>query len=400
MTPEPTVSRRRLSGLRLSGWRKTAAINTVVILVIFLGLAGSLAWALYLSGGLNRVLILYQGSCEKSRDINLVLHLGSNILSTGILASSNFFLQILTSPSREEIDLAHANSQSLDIGVQSLMNFSRLRKRKVITWILLVLGSLPLHVFANSVFFRTDDGRIDYHAIYATESFVHGGPYFRPGAALEPPLSYYSSNKGPTHYINEIVSKARKEAAGWERIDAKACAARYGDRKPLHDYRDVVMILDSNGWTIEDLWNPNSPRAGIRLPKADLNTLLSIQPGATLGSTFSVNSIRLPKFLSIQQRRDGSSTLLVALHPSKLSYQGQSLTEVEISTVFSDKVMLEFDDSIPSYRVLYCLSEPLRGNCKVAMSLSVLLIVVVTTLVKLSQLFQVYHGQNGFQEEP
>jgi uncharacterized protein DUF6536 len=123
--------------MRLSGWRLTATLNTALVFIILLALIGCLPSFLYRTGGLGRVLVLFNGSCEKSRQINLLLHLATNIISTIILTSSNVFMQVLTSPSREEDDRTHAKGRSLDIGVQSLLNFGQLRRRKLISLVLL-----------------------------------------------------------------------------------------------------------------------------------------------------------------------------------------------------------------------------------------------------------------------
>ncbi|KAH6689877.1 hypothetical protein F5X68DRAFT_230480 [Plectosphaerella plurivora] len=261
----------------------TAVLNTVLVLVLSIGLLGCLLSSIHRSGGLTRVLILFDGNCRTSKQINILLHLLSNILSTAILASSNFFMQVLTSPSRQEIDKAHATGRSLDIGVQSLLNFGQLRKRKLVSWSLIVFSSLPLHLFANSVIFWVDDGRMDYTAIYATESFIRGGQYFPLGAALLPDQkTRLKDYLNPSSNISTTIARAAREAAGWKRMDVEACAALYLNkaRVPMHDHGDVVMILDSKGWTTEDLWNFNSSQyeaAAAYGPADQLNTLLSTQ---------------------------------------------------------------------------------------------------------------------------
>src|SRR5438034_3247328 len=113
--------------LRLSGWRKTAALNIAGISSLFFGLLVCLVVSTVRAGGLTRVLILFEGPCKQSRRLNLGLHLLINVVSSAILASANFFMQVLTSPSRGEIDNAHLKARYLEIGVQSLLNFSHFR---------------------------------------------------------------------------------------------------------------------------------------------------------------------------------------------------------------------------------------------------------------------------------
>ncbi|KAK3390109.1 hypothetical protein B0H63DRAFT_519344 [Podospora didyma] len=56
--------------------------------------------------GINGSFMLYEGPCESSRRLNLLLHLLLNAISTGIIASSHYFKQVLVSPTQPEIDKA------------------------------------------------------------------------------------------------------------------------------------------------------------------------------------------------------------------------------------------------------------------------------------------------------
>lgn len=66
--------------------------------------------------------ILYQGDCEKSRQISTGLHILINILSTILPGASNYMMQCLHSPTRAEVDKAHAQRKWGDIGIPSWRN--------------------------------------------------------------------------------------------------------------------------------------------------------------------------------------------------------------------------------------------------------------------------------------
>ena len=66
--------------------------------------------------------ILWEGDCERVRQINVGVHLVINLLSTTMLSSSNYCMQCLSAPTRNEVDKAHAHGIWLDIGVPSLRN--------------------------------------------------------------------------------------------------------------------------------------------------------------------------------------------------------------------------------------------------------------------------------------
>ncbi len=61
-----------------------------------------------------------------TKDLSLWLHLVINALSTLLLSASNYCMQCLSSPTREEINNAHAQSIWLDIGVPSVRHLSDL----------------------------------------------------------------------------------------------------------------------------------------------------------------------------------------------------------------------------------------------------------------------------------
>lgn len=117
----PSIMWRQLG----TGWRRTALINTLAVFTFTLFGIILLICTVSKSGGLGINYIVFQGTCAKSRSINTWLHLFLNAYSTAILASSNFFMQVLTSPTRSEVDKAHSDNISLKIGVQSMRNLYR-----------------------------------------------------------------------------------------------------------------------------------------------------------------------------------------------------------------------------------------------------------------------------------
>jgi hypothetical protein len=90
--------------------------------------------------------VLYEGSCEKTRQLNIAAHLLINVLSTALLSASNFGMQCLSAPTRKEVDVAHSKRMWLDIGVLSVRNIKRISKKRAALWALLGASSLPLHL--------------------------------------------------------------------------------------------------------------------------------------------------------------------------------------------------------------------------------------------------------------
>jgi hypothetical protein len=92
--------------------------------------------------------VLFDGDCDRVKRLNTGLHLGINILSTILLAGSNYTMQCLSAPTRSEIDSAHNRKPGvyLDIGVPGIRNLGYISRRRVILWVALGLSSLPLHL--------------------------------------------------------------------------------------------------------------------------------------------------------------------------------------------------------------------------------------------------------------
>jgi hypothetical protein len=89
--------------------------------------------------------VMYHGNCQKVSNLSTSIHVLINILSSLLLGASNFCMQLLAAPKRDEIDKAHLQSMWLDIGVPSLRNIPHIAWARRLTWMILGLSSLPLH---------------------------------------------------------------------------------------------------------------------------------------------------------------------------------------------------------------------------------------------------------------
>lgn len=90
--------------------------------------------------------ILYEGSCSVTKGWETGSHLIINILSTGLLAASNYCMQYLNAPTREDVDQAHKNDRWLSIGVTSSRNVLFMGTVRKVLWSLLLISSLPIHL--------------------------------------------------------------------------------------------------------------------------------------------------------------------------------------------------------------------------------------------------------------
>lgn len=131
------------------GWRTGLAISTsaaafvTLANIIFLGVVGARVNA---NGG-----ALWTGDCKTAKEYSLWLHLAINALATVLLGAGNYTQQVLTGPTRQEIDQAHDKRQWLDIGVSSIHNLTKISIKRVAAWTVLALSSLPIHLLYATV---------------------------------------------------------------------------------------------------------------------------------------------------------------------------------------------------------------------------------------------------------
>ncbi|KAK6824637.1 hypothetical protein PG987_012131 [Apiospora arundinis] len=309
--------------LRSTGWKRTAAWNILAASTLGVIVMCVLLVSISQPGSsLRSDTILFRGSCEFSRYLNIGLHLLVNIISSAVLASSNYFMQILNAPSRHEVDRAHRNLSSLKIGIPSLKNLSFLSNFKRCMWALLLITSLPIHLFFNSSIYETNFKGSSWQLTIAAEPFVHGSPYVLPGASLAPagspgPLVYptpkdynledlytpgyylvdywnesYGFQIEPTDYwgvsspIRQKVSQISKDAlkgeryGRWKRLSSKDCRKEYCYFKPRESYGDAIIVVkaaaNTTGWTRAEVYaDPQNklPSWASRMPRDEANSL-------------------------------------------------------------------------------------------------------------------------------
>lgn len=122
---------------------------------------------------------LYQGDCKLVARYNTVVHLGINIVSTLLLGASNYCAQLLVAPTRFEVDRAHEKRDWLDIGVPSFRNLwkRRIARKRKVTWTLLMISSVLLHLIWNSAVFAAKPFN-SYRIVTVTSDYLtDAGPW-------------------------------------------------------------------------------------------------------------------------------------------------------------------------------------------------------------------------------
>jgi hypothetical protein len=211
-----------------------------------------------------------------------------NTLSSLVLASTNFFMQVLNAPTREELDRAHSQGSWLDVGVPSPRNAFRVSRFKMIMWLLFVLSSIPIHLLFNSAIFSTDNRGAEFDYFVFDESLLNGGAVLGPGTsfvssyplffileelsgafnwstedwtnpiAFNMAREWYFEHVYPntTRNVHQTVDEIRK--GDWHRLDKSDCNSLYNTTHcaGLQAYRNVALILSgSSGWNRSRVWD-------------------------------------------------------------------------------------------------------------------------------------------------
>jgi hypothetical protein len=127
--------------------RKTVLVNACIVSTLVL-LANSLGLGILIQQHADYQ--IFAGDCITTSRLNTAAHIVINILSSMLLGASNLCMQLLSAPTRAEVDRAHQKRTWLDIGIPNLRNLNHIARQRKYVWIVLAWASLPIHVFYNS----------------------------------------------------------------------------------------------------------------------------------------------------------------------------------------------------------------------------------------------------------
>ena len=137
----------QMKSSRYDGWRMGVMLgcfvsSTVLCINITLLVVGAVSHGGYKGG----VADLIYGDDLTVERWNTGIHVFINILGTCLLAASNYTMQVISSPTREEIDKVHAAGSWLVVGLLSPHNWRKIARNRVRLALALGLSSVPLHM--------------------------------------------------------------------------------------------------------------------------------------------------------------------------------------------------------------------------------------------------------------
>ncbi|CAJ2514200.1 Uu.00g023190.m01.CDS01 [Anthostomella pinea] len=401
---------RRSRPWPLSGWRLAAVVNTALVFLFTVFITALLIWSSARSGGTSTNTMFFTGDCAKSRTMNFWLHLLLNVFSTGVLASSSFFCQTLSSPSRSEVDASHAREQPMSIGVPSVRNLFKVQRFKGISWALFFLSSIPLHLFFNSAIFQTEYQGGHWNLALASEAFAEGAQYFNPGAILMPTGSSYGDRIPYEDYfdseseISKQITSTASSVGKWKRIEVPECRSQYEYCNARTKYGDVVMVVKSQdpdrfmfhdtsslGWTRDSVigpldnldekyWDPHVPanESNSLWFFANCNTTADLSPQTHQAEgCFSTCN-------EAYGRKEFGNGYLSAdqIDPTyNFDFITDRLSDIAQANEHWPGLA---DPSASQLELEYCLVQEMEPVCKVGLSNELLLVVVICLIIKSS----------------
>lgn len=224
---------------RLYGWR-TGALTAALLAGISLLINLIVVIWLGAHGRGSNLVELYSGDCGKVEKTDVWVHLAINILSTLLLGGSNYCMQCLSAPTRQDIDRAHAKGKFLDVGVPSARNLRRIPVYKMLLWWALGLSSVPLHLLYNSAFYKSLATN-DYNLYFVTQDFVDGQPFESSTAIADTynPTGFHQTDS--EHIQQSLLANPQS----WERLDKKDCINAYASNF-LSNRRNLILVSNNS----------------------------------------------------------------------------------------------------------------------------------------------------------
>ncbi|KAF5559364.1 hypothetical protein FNAPI_4808 [Fusarium napiforme] len=406
---------------RFSGWKLTAVYLTILVstltTLLFVTLFVSL-FSLKRDDGDDAVTsgrdagdalgqsVLYKGNCDTTAKANLWIHLLINIVSTGILASSNFFMQGLVAPTRAEVDAAHRSGHWLEIGVQSLKNFRFLGWRKILFWSLFSMSSVPLHLVFNGCVLESK-GTNGFTVMIGSPELTRGGWKGLPSItqAYYDRLNYSDRSQGNGN--PESLEKLKpindsfvvnQTDGNWVEMYLPDCIHRYNNpQQALTHWRHLMMIIydfddiyrnETVGWKRADVLLNTTNTADLNVTNPLWTVDAFTRTGRTSqgsGSTNQYLSNPEPSYLVSTPPDEYGSTQPASRYYMNVfgtwDMQGtRNIFDPQSGAIITDPRVFK-----TKYRVMQvdrCYSEKYEAPCRLSIANSLLLIVCIMCLFK------------------
>ncbi|KAI1211594.1 uncharacterized protein F4807DRAFT_395650 [Annulohypoxylon truncatum] len=239
----------RKSGLRrhITGWRGGVIFNCLISFIILL--AGIICLILVIAEAklLSGESAIYTGDCTTADHINYGIHIVVSVCGIAILSGANYVFQILSSPTRREVTVAHENKRWLDVGIPSIRNFKHISSFRVVVAVIVLLSAVASQVIYNAVIFTTRN-IVNYDVLFVTQSFLDHAPF-----TIDTKI-----NEGDLSDLDIIsLQDSASQAGEMTNITSTTCLQQFsGIFQP--SFNAVLLITDSTSTDNSLIWTSES----------------------------------------------------------------------------------------------------------------------------------------------
>ena len=242
------------------------AVASAVVMIINLTLTVWASKHYGLQEGLGTIL---DGKCSETKKLAMWTHLGINVLSTLLLGASNYTMQCLSSPTREDINRAHSQNHWLNIGTPSIRNLLGISRSRMVLWWLIAISSVPLHLLYNSAVFTTLSTR-EYNAFLVQQDFLTGAPFdISHFAMFFSPIGVNDTDNKVSESLNQVENIAhalQDDQRSLQKLANRDCIRTYAAEFVTSHANVLVVTFDSGlkqfrKSSISDVWWSSSEGA-------------------------------------------------------------------------------------------------------------------------------------------
>ena len=309
------------------------AVASAVVMVINLTLT---VWASKRYGLQEGLGTLLDGKCSETKELAMWTHLGINVLSTLLLGASNYTMQCLSSPTREDINRAHSQNLWLNVGTPSIRNLLGISRSRMVLWWLVAISSVPLHLLYNSAVFTTLSTR-EYNAFLVQPDFLTGAPFDISHFSMFSSrigLNDTKSVSGSLNQVEKIAHTLQDDQRSLQKLANRDCISTYAAEFVSSHANVLVVSSDLEpqplNSSISDVWCSQSEGA------------TSVYPWFCGGGPCDANSIA------------------EAATWQFCGYETEYCRKIE-----------------------YCLSQTVEEHCKLQFSGAIMVVVIVCNLCKM-----------------
>ncbi|KAI4719237.1 hypothetical protein E4T48_04552 [Aureobasidium sp. EXF-10727] len=234
-------------------WLIIVMINTTFASLLLIVYLAFLIWIynnLHIRHGVAEV---FSGSCPRASQVAAFAYFATSGFAVLLFAAGSHAVQLLLSPTRNEVENAHARDRWVHIGVGGVRNIRWIPKRRLIRAILLTATSVLLPFLHNSIVLKTL-ATTDRTAGLVTGDYLKGS---RLDAATEQTMflakaqQYHNlstSSKAALTAIryDTLLEEIRANLTDLVHLSPAECRSAYSSSRLPSEFSNVLLISGSN----------------------------------------------------------------------------------------------------------------------------------------------------------